>query len=69
MKKKCDNTRIIDVTGVELTPGNLGKDCLGNGENGFEICCDECDFLMCCINQNYPHDCEDCNSTECPRKE
>ena len=36
---------IIDVTGTELTPGNFGRDCLGNGEHeGVECCCDECDY-------------------------
>ncbi len=32
---------IIDITGIELIPGNHGKDCPGNGENGNECCCDE----------------------------
>ena len=39
--------KVIDVTGVELTPGEPDV-CLGNGELGFECCCDECDcFLIC----------------------
>ena len=39
--------KVIDITGVELTPGEPA-DCLGNGEQGFECCCDECDcFLLC----------------------
>ena len=39
--------KIIDITGVELTPGNHAV-CLCNGEQGFECCCDECDhFLLC----------------------
>ena len=39
--------KIIDMTGIELTPGNPAT-CLGNGEQGFECCCDECDdFLRC----------------------
>ena len=48
---------IIDITGIELTPGNNGKDCLGNGhhfdENGkpIECCCDECDYLLCCLSE------------------
>lgn len=39
---------IIDVSGVELTPGKGGVDCLGNGKHvgadGAPIpcCCDEC---------------------------
>ena len=39
--------KIIDVTGVELMPGQP-KVCLGNGEQGFECCCDECDYLLRC---------------------
>ena len=48
---------IIDITGIELIPGNSGKDCPGNGEhydeNGelIECCCDECDFYLCCIGE------------------
>ena len=48
---------IIDITGIELIPGNCGKDCPGNGEhydeNGelIECCCDECDFFLCCIDE------------------
>ena len=47
----------IDVTGIKLTPGNEGKDCDGNGEHfdedGYliECCCDECDFLMMCMEK------------------
>ena len=46
---------IIDVTGIVLTPGNGGKDCLGDGEhtdekgNRIECCCDECDYLQYCL--------------------
>ena len=35
--------KVIDITGVELTPGKPDV-CLGNGEQGFECCCDECDY-------------------------
>ena len=39
--------KIIDITGIELTPGNPTV-CLGNGNQRFECCCDECDcFLLC----------------------
>ena len=47
--------KMIDVTGIELTPGNGGENCKGDGkhkdENGnlIECCCDECDYLICCI--------------------
>ena len=46
---------IIDITGVILTPGNQGKNCLGNGEyinekgETIEWCCDECDYYLCCF--------------------
>jgi len=47
-----------------LTPGNGGQRCLGNGEhfdqsgNRIEICCDECDYLICC--SNYDNLCDKC---------
>ena len=40
--------KIIDITGVELTPGEPDA-CLGNGEQGFECCCDECDYCLLCF--------------------
>ena len=40
--------KVIDVTGVELTPGEPDV-CLGNGEQGFECCCDECDYFLLCF--------------------
>jgi len=40
--------KVIDITGVELTPGNPAI-CLGNGEQGFECCCDECDYYLLCF--------------------
>ena len=40
--------KIIDITGIELTPGKPTI-CLGNGEQGFECCCDECDYFLLCF--------------------
>ena len=40
--------RAIDVTGTELTPGKPTL-CLGNGKQGFECCCDECDYFLLCF--------------------
>ena len=40
--------KIIDVSGVELTPGKPSI-CLGNGEQNFECCCDECDYYLLCF--------------------
>ena len=64
---------IIDITGIPLTPGNLGKDCLGNGthmdEKGNEIpcCCDGCDYMQCCLTEHAITICENCTDTECSR--
>ena len=49
MSKKIQE-KIIDITGVELTPGNPTV-CLGNGEQGFECCCDECDCFLLCFTE------------------
>ena len=39
--------KIMDITDIELTPGNPDI-CFGNGDQGYECCCDECDhFLLC----------------------
>ena len=45
--------KIIDqFTGIELTPGEP-ENCKGNGKHdGFECCCDECDFLGLCFPEN-----------------
>ena len=37
--------KVVDITGIELTPGETTV-CLGNGERGFECCCDECDYYL-----------------------
>ncbi|MCH5300905.1 MAG: hypothetical protein J1E56_06250 [Ruminococcus sp.] len=58
---------IIDVTGIELIPGNKGSDCPGNGEhkdksgNYIECCCDECDYMMCCLEDI----CKTCTDYRC----
>lgn len=63
---------IIDITGIELTPGNHGEDCKGNGkhidENGnfIECCCDECNYLFCCISDEV--NCSECIDSPCLRK-
>lgn len=39
----------IDVTGIELSPGDP-EACKGNGKHdGIECCCDECDFFLKCF--------------------
>ena len=40
--------KVIDITGTELMPGEPLA-CLGNGEQGFECCCDECDYYLLCF--------------------
>lgn len=45
---------MIDVSGIELVPGNNGLDCPGNGEhkdkngNYIDCCCDECEYFLYC---------------------
>ena len=55
--------KVINVTGVELTPANP-KECLGNGEQGYECCCDECDYFFLCFPK-YAEELEEvANTTE-----
>ena len=42
--------KVTDVSGIELTPGEPDV-CLGNGEQGFENCCDECDYYLLCFSE------------------
>lgn len=51
--RKTTPKKVIDVTGVELTPGEAAV-CLGNGEQGFECCCDECDYFLLCFPEYDP---------------
>ena len=39
--------KVIDITGIELMTGEPLV-CLGNGEQGFECCCDECAYYLLC---------------------
>lgn len=58
---------IIDITGTELTPGNYGADCLGNGMRPpFPCCCDECDYMLCCLNEHDHAACLICKDSNCP---
>lgn len=59
---------IIDTTGIVLTPGNFGKDCMGNGKHeGIECCCDECDYAQCCLESFNAEECLSCKDLDCPR--
>ena len=52
MSKNIQN-KLIDTTGIELMPGEPVV-CLGNGEQGFECCCDECDYYLLCFPEFDP---------------
>ena len=45
--------RSTDITGIELVPGEPNV-CLGNGEQGVECCCDECDYYLFCFPESAP---------------
>ena len=45
--------KVIDITGIELTPGQPAV-CLGNGKQGFECCCDGCDYYLLCFPEFDP---------------
>ena len=47
MSKNIPN-KVIDITGIELTPGQPAV-CLGNGAQGLECCCDECNYYLLCF--------------------
>ena len=55
--------KIVDVTGVVLTPGEPTV-CLGNGMQGFECCCDACDFYLFCFPELIPKSMEEPIVTE-----
>ena len=61
MNKKIPK-KVIDVTGVELTPGEPTV-CLGNGDQGFECCFDECDYCLLCYPEFAPEN-EEGNNAE-----
>lgn len=64
---------ILDCTGIELTPGEMGIDCRGNGltihEDGklLECCCEECDYLQCCLESHRKEGCLTFSDVKCPR--
>ena len=45
--------KVIDIIGVELMPGEPTV-FFGNGEQGFECCCDECDYYLLCFPEFDP---------------
>jgi hypothetical protein len=59
---------ISDITGIVLIPGNCGKDCPGSWElAGYDCCCDECDYMLCCLESHDAQECLKCSDRECPR--
>ena len=50
---KSITKRVMDITDIELMPGEPTV-CLGNGEQGFECCCDECDYYLLCFPEFNP---------------
>ena len=62
---------IVDITGTVLIPGNNGKGCPGNGKRRDYlgrpiICCEECDYALCCFEAHGEEDCKDCLDKNCP---
>lgn len=58
---------IVDVTGTALIPGNHGKACPGSWEHaGWDCCCDECGYMMCCMEAHDPKECLTCSDRDCP---
>ena len=62
---KNNPKKVIDVTGIELMPGEPTA-CLGNGEQGFECCCDECDYYFVCFPEFNPKNDEELKNIEVP---
>ena len=59
---------IEDLTGIRLIPGREGQECPGNGSDlWIECCCDECDYLLCCVDAHNEEECLMCNDLFCPR--
>ena len=55
-----------DMSDIKLIPGDMGRNCPGNGENGeYECFCDECDYMLCCTAQHDVKQCESCDRKEC----
>ena len=45
---KNNQKKLMDIADVELMPEEPTV-CLGNGKQGFECCCDECDYYLLCF--------------------
>ena len=58
MSKNIQKKSVIDITGIELKPGQPSVR-LGNGEQGFECCCDECNYYLLCFPEFDPRNKEE----------
>ena len=43
----------IETPDIKLLPGEPSG-CLGNGKQGVECCCDECDYYLLCFPEFDP---------------
>ena len=51
---------------IQLRPGDCGANCITNGEHPeVECACDECDYLMCCLESHSPEECAVCKDPYC----
>ncbi len=56
-----------------IRPGNLGRDCPGNGthyswrKRKFLYLCDECDYMLCCLEDHDEKECINCEDEYCAR--
>ena len=62
---------LIDITGTILIPGgDKGENCPGNGRNPeIECCCDACDYMLCCFEENDHDFCAMCSDKNCPHRD
>lgn len=66
---------ILDISGIELIPGNQGIYCPGNGMQKdvfglpIECCCDECDYYICCYVNSIESACFVCSDQDCPNRQ
>ncbi len=56
---------MMDAAGMKWIPGNQGTDYPGNGCDA-ECCCDECDYMLCCLDTHQPHICKTGADIRCP---
>ena len=56
--EQINDFEYIDITGIELVPGDNGENCPGNGKhfdefgNLIECCCEECDYFLLCNDES-----------------